>query len=172
MYLLILTSPHHKRKENKNVFMHIRPSLAQMIIYSSFKKKMQVFLLVDDFLSSPLHFSLFMMIFIPWAAITHLHVSLYDTKGLWGVEDAGYFPFFPEDLLSTHFYLDLCPGLCICWICEISWLSCPHGSSQWETMVGNLTEGAQWDWGVSPPHPLIGLCIGCLYILLEVIAPV
>lgn len=66
-----------------------------MIIYSSFKKKMQVFLLVDDCLSSPLHFSLFIMIFIPWAAITHLHVSLYDTKGLWGVEGCRIFSIFP-----------------------------------------------------------------------------
>ena len=96
-----------------------------MIIYPSFKEKMQVFLLIDDFLAPSLYFSQFIKIFSPWVATTHLHVSLLYTKGLWGAEGAGYFPFIPADLLSTLFHLDLCLGLCTYGICETSCPSCP-----------------------------------------------
>lgn len=128
--------------QRENFFEYVHPSVAQVMIYSSFKKKMQMFLLVDDFFGPSTmpnsSLSLLNMTSTPWIVIMHLPVIILRIYG--EQKGAGYFPFIPPILLSTLFYSDLCPGLRLDSIPETSCPRPPDGFSQWETLMGNLRE--------------------------------
>lgn len=89
----------------------IYPSLARMMIYSSFKVRCKCFFPSDGLFSSStalsfyLSLSLLKIILIPWVAIMQtLIIRVCGGKQM----DAGYFPFISPDLISILFHPDLC----------------------------------------------------------------
>ena len=129
-----------------------------MMIYSCFKVRSKCFSPGDDLFSSATELSFSLLLSVEDCirlrgcnyAFTCFSVLLSILRVCGDQKGAEYFQLIPPDLFTMLFHLDLCPGLCMYYICKIS---CPkhHDSfSQWEKVVKDLREKAEWDGGLAP----------------------
>lgn len=135
----------------------IYPSLAQMMIYSSFKVRGKCFFPSDGLFSSStalsfyLSLSLLKIILIPWVATMHLHVFLFCyNKSLWRANGCRIFSIYHSRSNFHTFPPWSLSGLCMDYIYKISCPRHPGSFSQWETMMENMREDGAWDWGYLP----------------------
>ena len=131
-----------------------------MMIYSCFKVRSKCFSPGDDWFTSATELSFSLLLSVEDCirlrgcsyAFTHFSVLLSILRVCGDQKGAEYLQLIPPDLFPMLFHPDLCPGLCMNYIYKIS---CPkhHGSfSQWEKVVKELREKAEWDGGLAP-HP-------------------
>ena len=129
-----------------------------MRIHSCPKIRSKCFSPGDDLFSSAtgLSFSLFLLVEYCIQlqgcnyAFTCFSVLLSILRICGDQKSTEYFQPTPPDLLFMLFHPDLCPGLCMDYICKISCPKHPGSFSQWEKVVKGLREKAEWEGGLAP----------------------